>query len=119
VLDGVYRRDTDGAPSFIGTNAPTDDELHALLQRPRSRLRLHLIRYHGVLAPNATLRARVVPHGLAARGPASGAAGEIQGEAQPGLRQARARDRSQERNPRRLAARPRSHPDAFEWAPSH
>jgi hypothetical protein len=31
--------------------------LAALAPRPR----LHLIRYHGVLAPNAKLRARVVP----------------------------------------------------------
>jgi hypothetical protein len=31
--------------------------LAALVPRPR----LHLIRYHGVLAPNAKLRARVVP----------------------------------------------------------
>ncbi len=48
-----------------------------------------LIRYHGVPAPNATLRARVVPRGPAARGlaageaPPAGAAGEIRGEAQP------------------------------------
>ncbi len=27
------------------------------------RPRLHLIRFHGVLAPNAKLRAQVVPHG--------------------------------------------------------
>jgi hypothetical protein len=33
--------------------------LAALMPRPR----LHLIRYHGVLAPNATLRAQVVPRG--------------------------------------------------------
>jgi hypothetical protein len=50
---------------------------------------LHLIRYHGVLAPNATLRAQVVPQGPAARGPATGeappagAAGEMRGGAQP------------------------------------
>ena len=37
--------------------------LAALVPRPR----LHLIRYHGVLAPNAKLRARVVPQGPAAR----------------------------------------------------
>jgi len=34
--------------------------LAALVPRPR----LHLIRFHGVLAPNAKLRAMVVPHGL-------------------------------------------------------
>jgi hypothetical protein len=33
--------------------------LAALAPRPR----LHLIRFHGVLAPNGKLRARVVPHG--------------------------------------------------------
>jgi hypothetical protein len=33
--------------------------LAALVPRPR----LHLIRFHGVLAPNAKLRALVVPHG--------------------------------------------------------
>ena len=53
------------------------------------RPRLHLNRYHGVLAPNATLRARVVQKGAVARGPAAGeappagAAGEIRGDAQP------------------------------------
>ena len=35
--------------------------LAALVPRPR----LHLIRFHGVLAPNAKLRALVVPHGPA------------------------------------------------------
>jgi hypothetical protein len=37
--------------------------LAALVPRPR----LHLIRYHGVLAPNARLRERVVPQGPPAR----------------------------------------------------
>ena len=32
VLDGVYRCDADGAPVFVEAGAPTDDELHALLQ---------------------------------------------------------------------------------------
>ena len=32
---------------------------------PVPRPRLHLIRFHGVLAPNAKLRAMVVPHGPA------------------------------------------------------
>ncbi len=53
--------------------------LAALVPRPR----LHLIRYHGVLAPNAKLRARMVPQGPAARGPGAGAAGEIRSDAQP------------------------------------
>ena len=58
--------------------------LAALVPPPR----LHLIRCHGALAPNARLRARVVPQGPAARGPVAGeavacAAGEIRGDAQP------------------------------------
>ncbi|MEN9417296.1 MAG: hypothetical protein RI988_916 [Pseudomonadota bacterium] len=87
VLDGVYRCGADGAPTFVETEAPTDDELHALLQTVITRLmkmltrrgvlvedmgqtwlaalvprpRLHLIRYHGVPAPNARLRPLVVP----------------------------------------------------------
>jgi hypothetical protein len=32
VLDGVYRRGTDGLPAFIEAGAPADEELHALLQ---------------------------------------------------------------------------------------
>ena len=35
------------------------------------RPRLHLIRYHGVLAPNAKLRAQVVRQGLLAHAPAA------------------------------------------------
>jgi hypothetical protein len=58
--------------------------LAALVPRPR----LHLIRYHGVLALNATLRAQLVAQWPAARGPAAGeaagrAAGKIRGDAQP------------------------------------
>ena len=41
--------------------------LAALVLRPR----LHLIRYHGVLAPNAKLRAQVVPQGPPAQAPAA------------------------------------------------
>ncbi len=32
VLEGVYRCDADGAPSFVDDGAPTDEELLALLQ---------------------------------------------------------------------------------------
>jgi hypothetical protein len=32
VLDGVYRGGGDGVPAFVEVAAPTDDELHALLQ---------------------------------------------------------------------------------------
>ncbi len=44
--------------------------LAALVPRPR----LHLIRYHGVLAHNARLRARVVPQEPGVAGPATEAA---------------------------------------------
>ena len=37
-------------------------ELKQICQRKRDG-RLHLIRFHGVLVPNAKLRALVVPHG--------------------------------------------------------
>jgi len=44
VLDGVYRCDAHGAPSFIEASAPTDDELHALLQTVIIRLMKMLTR---------------------------------------------------------------------------
>jgi len=128
VLDGVYRRGTDGAPEFVEVPAPTDEALQAVSQKIFTRMmklltrrgvlveeqgqthmadndsdsdeararrplqaaawpcrprrasgptprqaqtvhwtvcvrarRLHLIRFHGVQAPNAKLRALVVP----------------------------------------------------------
>ena len=48
VLDGVYRCGADGAPSFVEANAPSDDELHALLQTVITRLMKMLAR-RGVL----------------------------------------------------------------------
>jgi len=48
VLDGVYRCGADGAPAFIEAAAPTDDELHALLQTVIARLMKMLTR-RGVL----------------------------------------------------------------------
>jgi ribosomal protein S27AE len=74
----------DGTTHLVLSPLELMQRLAALVPRPR----LHLIRYHGVLAPNAKLRARVVPQGPAARGPAAGeaaagAAGEIRGDAQP------------------------------------
>ncbi len=48
VLDGVYRRGADGAPTFVETEAPADDELHALLQTVITRLMKMLTR-RGVL----------------------------------------------------------------------
>ena len=52
-----------------GVRSPLEfmQRLAALVPRPR----LHLIRYHGVLAPNAKLRARVVPQGPLAHAPAA------------------------------------------------
>ncbi|MBK9362767.1 MAG: transposase [Rubrivivax sp.] len=48
VLDGVYCCDADGSPAFIEADAPTDDELHALLQAVIARLMKMLTR-RGVL----------------------------------------------------------------------
>ncbi|MFM8928026.1 MAG: transposase [Betaproteobacteria bacterium] len=48
VLDGAYRCDADGAPAFIEADAPTDDELDALLRTVISRLMKMLTR-RGVL----------------------------------------------------------------------
>ncbi len=48
VLDGVYCCDADGSPAFIEADAPTDDELHALLQTVIARLMKMLTR-RGVL----------------------------------------------------------------------
>ena len=48
VLDGVYRCDVDGVPSFVEAGAPTDEDLHALLQTVIARLMKMLTR-RGVL----------------------------------------------------------------------
>ena len=48
VLDGVYRCGADGAPAFIEADAPTDDELDALLHTVIARLMKMLTR-RGVL----------------------------------------------------------------------
>jgi hypothetical protein len=47
----------DGTTRLVRSPLEFMQRLAALVPRPR----LHLIRYHGVLAPNAKLRARVVP----------------------------------------------------------
>ena len=52
VLDGVYRCGADGVPDFIEAGAPTDDELHALLQTVIARLMKMLTR-RGVLIEEA------------------------------------------------------------------
>ncbi len=48
MLDGVYRGGGDGAPTFVEAGAPSDDELHALLQTVITRLMKMLTR-RGVL----------------------------------------------------------------------
>jgi hypothetical protein len=48
VLDGVYRRDADGAPTFVEAGSPTDEQLHALLHTVIARLMKMLMR-RGVL----------------------------------------------------------------------
>ena len=48
VLDGVYRCGGDGVPSFVEVAAPTDGELHALLQTLIARL-MKLLTRRGVL----------------------------------------------------------------------
>jgi hypothetical protein len=48
VLDGVYRCDADGVPAFVEAQAPTDDELHALLQTVMTR-RMKVLTRRGLL----------------------------------------------------------------------
>ena len=50
----------DGTTHLVMSPLEFMQRLAALVPRPR----LHLIRFHGVLAPNAKLRARVVPQEL-------------------------------------------------------
>lgn len=48
MLDGVYRCAADGSPIFVEAAAPTDDELHALLQTVATRL-MEMLTRRGVL----------------------------------------------------------------------
>ena len=48
VLDGVYRRGTDGEPEFVEVPAPTDEALHAVLHKIITRTMKLLTRW-GVL----------------------------------------------------------------------
>ena len=48
VLDGVYRRGTDGEPAFVQGPAPTDDALHAVLHKIITRV-MKLLTRCGVL----------------------------------------------------------------------
>ncbi len=56
----------DGTTHVVMSPLEFMERLAALVPRPR----LHLIRFHGVLAPNAKLRSKIVP------APAQRAAGE-------------------------------------------
>ncbi len=49
----------DGATHLVMSSLEFMQRLAALVPRPR----LHLIRFHGVLAPNAKLRALAIPQG--------------------------------------------------------
>lgn len=62
VLDGVYRCDGDGKPTFVEADAPADDEVHALLQTLIGRLMKMLTR-RGVLVEDMglTYLARIWP----------------------------------------------------------
>jgi hypothetical protein len=55
----------DGTTHLLVSPPTFMQRLAALVPRPR----LHLIRFHGVLAPNAKLRSRVVPQGPPAPAP--------------------------------------------------
>jgi len=68
----------DGTTHLVMSLLEFMQRLAALVPRPR----LHLIRFHGVLAPNAKLRARVVPQGPAQPEGASEAAAATECEAE-------------------------------------
>jgi hypothetical protein len=72
VLDGMYRSRGEGVTIFHPAPVLTGEKLQALLGKIMSPLefmqrlaalvpRLHLIRFHGAVAPNAKLRAAIVP----------------------------------------------------------
>ena len=67
---------SDGTTHLVLSPLQLMQRLAALVPRPR----LHLIRFHGVLAPNARLRARVVPTGSA---PAQGDQANEQDSGEP------------------------------------
>ena len=48
MLDGVYRRGTDGAPEFVEVPAPTDEALQAVLHKIITRI-MQLLTRRGVL----------------------------------------------------------------------
>ena len=74
----------DGTTHLVMSPLEFMQRLAALVPRPR----LHLIRFHGVLAPNAKLRPLVVPRGPPAQAQAANEAAaaaecEVEGEAEP------------------------------------
>ena len=70
----------DGTTHLLMTPLEFMQRLAALVPRPR----LHLIRFHGVLAPNARLRSLVVPQGSPAQAqPANEAAADAECEVEP------------------------------------
>src|SRR5690606_39250791 len=71
----------DGTTHLVMSPLEFMQRLAALVPRPR----LHLIRYHGVLAPNAKLRALVVPQGPEQAEQASDVVATGQCEAQAAL----------------------------------
>ncbi len=60
VLDGIYRCDADGMPSFVEAGAPTDDELDAPRRTVFTRL-MKLLRCRGVLIEEMGQRYRAEP----------------------------------------------------------
>jgi hypothetical protein len=71
----------DGTTHLVMSPLEFMQRLAALVPRPR----LHLIRFHGVLAPNAKLRPLVVPQGpLVQEGPAAEAAAAAECEVETG-----------------------------------
>lgn len=62
VLDSVYRCNADGAPSFVEAAAPTDEELHALLQTAIARL-MRMLTRRGVLVEDMGQTWLAVPDG--------------------------------------------------------
>ena len=110
VLDGVYCCDADGSPAFIEADAPTDDELHALLQTVIARLMKMLTR-RGVLVEDmgqtylaepdadAGTQRRVAPAGGATR-----ARGARAGHRCHSCRRVRGRDHPGRAAPHQLGA---------------
>jgi len=101
----------DGTTHIVMRPLEFMQRLAALVPRPR----LHLTRFHGVLAPNAKLRALVVPAGQAQE---AGASGGRRHEARPRTRQASA-DQLGPAAQARVRDRPRTLPELRRPAQDH